>query len=157
MKIWNEFLVFKDILFDINDQGTWPIIYMECNDSDFLEFNDDCIGYSYIWLSDCSYYINELKPKIKPRWQQLFLPLSNRPQGQILMSFIILDQEKFPDPKIFIKDINILPEIRKYTFEINIIGLRDLKPLSLIPVKKPFIIFDINGISFRNAKAVEIS
>jgi hypothetical protein len=121
-------------------------------DSDFLEFNDDCLGYSYLWLSDTSYYINNLKPKVKPIWQQLYLPLSNRPQGQILMSFFILDKEKYADPTIFIKEISIVPEIKKYTIEINILGLRDLQPLSLIPVKKPFIIFDINSINFGSAK-----
>jgi hypothetical protein len=139
-------------MFDLKDMGTWPIIYLECMDSDFLEFNDDCLGYSYLWLSDTSYYINNLKPKVKPIWQQLYLPLSNRPQGQILMSFFILDKEKYADPTIFIKEISIVPEIKKYTIEINILGLRDLQPLSLIPVKKPFIIFDINSINFGSAK-----
>lgn len=135
-------------MFDYNDSNTWPIIYLEVQDYDLLMYKDDCIGYSHIWLNDTSYYLNNLKPKVKPIWHQLYLPLSNRRQGQLLCSFFILEKEKFPDSEKFVKEIDIYPEIRKFTFEINILGLRELQPLSLLPVKRPFIIFDVNSINF---------
>jgi len=135
-------------MFDYNDPNSWPILYLECLDYDFSLFSDDCIGYSYIWLNDTSHCLNTIKTYVKPTWTQLYLPLSNRRQGQLLLSFFILEKEKFPDSEKFVKEINIYPEIRKFTFEINILGLRDLQPLSLLPVKKPFIIFDVNSINF---------
>ena len=109
-------------MFDYNDPNSWPILYIECLDYDLLMFNDDCIGYSYLWLNDTSHYLNNLKAKVKPRWHQLYLPISNRRQGQLLMSFFILEKEKFPDCDKFMKELNISPEITKYTFEINILG-----------------------------------
>jgi hypothetical protein len=121
-------------------------------DSDFCEITDDCLGYSYIWLTDTNHYFNNLKQEFKPRWQQLYLPVSNRPQGQLLMSFIIIEKDRFPNVELLKKEINIVPEIKNYTFEMNILGLRDLQPLSLIPVKKPFIIFDVNSINFNKGE-----
>ena len=133
---------------DYDDPTTWPIFYLECLDSDFVEITDDCLGYSYIWLTDTNHYFNNLKQEFKPRWEQLYLPVSNRPQGQLLMSFLIIEKDRFPNVEMLKKEINIVPEIKNYTFEMNILGLRDLQPLSLIPVKKPFIIFDVNSINF---------
>ena len=64
------------------------------------------------------------------------------------MSFIILEKSKFPDINAFRPKLQITPETTLYTVEINILGLRDLEPLSIIPVKKPYIIFDVNGLNF---------
>lgn len=43
--------MFDDIKFNINDISTWPLMYVEVLDSDFLGFDDDCLGYSYVWVS----------------------------------------------------------------------------------------------------------
>ena len=46
---------------------------------------------------------------------------------------------------IIYNKINYLPKTMLYNFEINVLGLRELKPLGLIAVKKPFIKFDLNS------------
>ena len=105
-------------------------------------FSSDMLGYSYLWLQDSNYAYNSPK-KIKPRWEQLYLKKSNRPQGQILLSFYIFDNEHREQ----LKNIKIEPETVDFNFEINALGLRGLKPLSFIKIKKPFISFDLNSIN----------
>lgn len=141
--IWNENLVFDNVPFDINDTATWPIMYLSILDKD--AFTDDLLGYNYIWLCDSAYAVNKLD-KMIPKWHQLHLPTSNRPQGQILISFYIIESTKI-DIIENIKSLDITPETKLYSAEINVLGLRDLKPLSMIQVKKAFIIFDLNSIN----------
>ncbi len=65
----------------------------------------------------------------------LYLEKSNKPQGQILLSFYIFDEENKKDAYL----LDIIPETIPYTVEIKALGLRDLKPLSFLLVKKAFI------------------
>jgi hypothetical protein len=104
--------------------------------------SSDMLGYSYIWLSDTNYSYNSPK-KIKPKWEQLYLKKSNRAQGQILLSFYIFDNEHREE----LRRIQIEPETVEFNFEINALGLRSLKPLSFIKIKKPYISFDLNSIN----------
>ena len=48
------------------------------------------ICYNYVWLSDSHYLINKTD-LVKPKWYQLYLPKSNTTQGEILISFYILN------------------------------------------------------------------
>ena len=139
--IWNEKLIFDDIEMNLNKKSTWPIFLVKVLDYDKLGSND-MLGYNYVWLSDAHYLINKSEP-VKPKWCQLFLPKSNRPQGEILLSFYILTR----DQRSLIYNISSKPETIPYSFEINILGLRDLKPLSLLPVKKAYIKFDMNSLN----------
>ena len=63
--------------------------------------------------------------------------------GEILLSFYIFDNEHRNE----IYNIKSIPETTPYSFEINILGLRDLKPLSILPVKKAYIKFDMNSLN----------
>ena len=144
--IWNETLVFNTVELDLNKKSTWPIISVEVLDYDKIG-NDDILGSTYIWLSDSPYNINNPKP-VKPSWHQLYLPKSNRPQGEILLSFYIFDQEH----KNMVREINPIPETVPYSFEINILGLRDIKPLAMLPIKKAFIKFDMNSLNVTGNK-----
>ena len=138
--IWNEKLIFDTVQFNYKDQSTWPVMLLTVMDKD--NFSSDMLGYSYLWLQDSNYAYNSPK-KIKPRWEQLYLKKSNRPQGQILLSFYIFDNEHREQ----LKNIKIEPETVDFNFEINALGLRGLKPLSFIKIKKPFISFDLNSIN----------
>ena len=40
-----------------------------------------------------------------------------------------------------------MPETTPYTFEINILGLRDLKPFSILPIKKAYINFEMSSLN----------
>ena len=138
--IWNEKLVFDTVSFSYKEQATWPVLLVTVMDKDFA--SSDMLGYSYIWLSDSNYSYNSPK-KIKPKWEQLYLQKSNKAQGQILLSFYIFDNEHRDD----INKIQIEPETVPFNVEINALGLRDLKPLSVIKIKKPYISFDLNSIN----------
>ena len=80
-----------------------------------------------------------------PKWHQLYLKKSNKAQGEILLSFYIFEEDE--DHSDLYKRIKISPETELYNFEINTLGLRGLKPLSFIKVKKPYISFDLNSIN----------
>ena len=138
--IWNEKLVFDTVCFNYKEQATWPCMLITVLDKDYA--SSDTLGYSYLWLTDTNYSYNSPK-KIKPKWHQLYLKKSNRAQGQILMSFFIFDNDHRDD----INKIQIEPETIPFSVEINALGLRDLKPLSFIKIKKPFISFDLNSIN----------
>ena len=144
--IWNEKLIFDSVEMDLKNKATWPIMLLKVHDYDKLS-SDELLGYSYVWLSDMNYRMNSSE-LVKPKWQQLFLPQSNRPQGEILLSFYILDNEH----RHLAYEIDSIPKTKPYSFEINILGLRDLKPLSLLPVKKAFIKFDMNSLNVTGRK-----
>ena len=144
--IWNEALIFDGVQLNIKRKSTWPVILAEVLDYDKIG-KDDLLGSSYIWLSDSNYGLNDTKI-IKPKWQQLYLPKSNRPQGEILCSFYIFDQKN----KNKFRTINPIPETVLYSLEINILGLRDMKPLSMLPIKKAFIKFDMNSLNISGNK-----
>ena len=139
--IWNERLVFTDVQFDTQDKSTWPIAYLKVMDYNKI-LSNVAIGYNYVWLSEAAYTINDTE-LVRPKWHNLFLPKSNKMQGQIMLSFYLFTDDK----KDMINKINYLPETIPYTCELNILGLRDLKPLSLLPVKKAFIKFDMNSLN----------
>ncbi len=139
--IWNDKLIFDNVELNLNKKSTWPVLLLKILDYDKIG-KDDLLAYNYLWLSDSHYHINNTN-LVKPRWNQLFLPKSNKPQGEILLSFYIFDNEHRNE----IYNIKSIPETTPYSFEINILGLRDLKPLSILPVKKAYIKFDMNSLN----------
>ena len=42
--------------------------------------NDDLLGYTYVWLSDSAYLINNTE-NLRPKRHQLYLEKSNKVQG----------------------------------------------------------------------------
>ena len=145
--IWNEMLIFDGVQLDLKKKSTWPILLAEVLDYD--SGKDDLLGSSYIWLSDSPYKINDTSV-MKPKWHQLYLPKSNSPQGEILLSFYIFDQT--PENKFKYRKIKPIPETKPYTLEINILGLRDIKPLAMLPIKKAYIKFDMNSLNVTGEK-----
>lgn len=152
---WNESLVFDCCDFDIKDISSWPILYLRVLDEDTL--SSDPLGYSYIWLSETSYSINSFE-KIVPKWHDFRLLVSDRPQGKILLSFFIIEKDSanFNNLTNDIPNIDISPECDVYNFDINIVGLRSLEPLGILPIRRPYIHFDLNSIIIpsKNTKKV---
>ena len=144
--IWNEKLVFDGIKLDLKRKSTWPILLAEVLDYNRI-IKDNLLGSSYVWLSDSPYRYNSVE-LIKPKWHQLYLPKSNSPLGEILLSFYIFDDEH----RHMIKDLNPIPKTIPYSFEINILGLRDIKPLAMLPIKKAYIKFDMNSLNVTGDK-----
>lgn len=142
--IWNETLVFSGLQFDINDEKTWPVAFLEVWDKDDFSKDDD-LGFTYIWMTDCKYKVNSVDPII-PSWVNLYLPLSNKKQGKVLLSFYLIEESR-SDLINKIKSLDISPPNELYSFELNVLGLRGLQPRGIIPVKKPYIMFDLNSIA----------
>ena len=142
--VWNEKLEFNNVLMDFNDKSTWPIFLLNVFDYNQIKSNVP-LGYNYVWLCNAGYTLNDTN-LCTPKWHNLFLPKSNKKQGQVLLSFYIFDQS---DPQISEKKekIDFLPKTKLYNCEICVLGLRELKPLGLIAVKKPFIKFDLNSLN----------
>ena len=61
---------------------------------------------------------------------------SNKPQGEILLSFYIFDNEHIEQ----LKNIKIEPKTVDFNFEINALYLRGLKPLSFIKIKNHLLV-----------------
>lgn len=141
---WNEVIEFNNVDYDVNDTSTWPIVFFQVYDKDTIS-SDDSLGFSYVWITDSRHKINDLS-SIIPQWINLHLPLSNKKQGQLLVSFTLIDNYR-SDLTNKIKDINIYPSTEMYSFEINILGLRSLQHKGILPIKKPFISFDLNSIA----------
>ena len=139
--VWNEKLEFSNVLMDLNDYSTWPIFLLNVFDYNQLLSNVP-LGYNYLWLCSAGYSLNDTA-LCTPKWHNLFLPKSNKQQGQILLSFYIFDQNK-----AHLKNqIDYIPKTQLYNCELCVLGLRELKPLGLIAVKKPFIKFDLNSLN----------
>ena len=144
--IWNEALIFDGVELDLKRKSTWPILLAEVLDYDKIGKND-LLCSSYVWLSDSPYRLNSTE-LVKPKWHQLYLPKSNAPQGEILLSFYIFDK----DHSTMFRQIDPVPKTVPYSFEINILGLRDIKPLAMLPIKKAFIKFDMNSLNVSGEK-----
>ena len=139
--IWNEKIIFDNVELRLNKKSKWPILLVEVLDYTRI-LSDKLIGSRYIWLSNSSYSINKTD-FVTPKWSQLYLSESDNPQGQILLSFYIFDSKN----RKKINQINPNPPTKKYIFDINILGLRDMKPLGLLPIKKAFIKFELNSLN----------
>jgi hypothetical protein len=126
---------------NLQDKSSWPVFLLQVIDYNKVLSNVP-IGYNYIWLNNAAYSLND-STLLRPRWHNLFLPKSNKQQGQIMLSFYIFDSQH----KDLINKINYIPETIPYRCEMNILGLRELKPLSVFPVKKAFIKFDMNSLN----------
>ena len=139
--IWNEKLEFQPVRMKLDDIATWPVF--QVNVIDYNKIMADLpLGYNYLWLCNSAYTLNDTQSR-EPKWHKLFLPKSNKQQGQILLSFYVFDEEH----KHLIPNINIQQKVVLYDFQINILGLRQLKPLGMIEIKKPFIKFDLNSLN----------
>ena len=145
--VWNEKLIFDCTEFNLKKNSTWPIFLVKVYDYDTLSYND-LLGYSYAWMCDADVKINDTS-LAEPKWHQLFLPKSNSPQGELLLSFYIFDNEH----QNMIGKIQTAPETIPYSFEINILGLRDLKPFSMLPVKKAYINFEMNSLNISGVES----
>ena len=47
---------------------------------------------------------------------------------------------------------DLMPDMEKYNVKIKVLGLRGLKSLGLIPVKRAFLKFDINSVRSPNER-----
>lgn len=81
-----------------------------------------------------------------PKWHPIRMGFdeAETAKGQILVSFNLSDPgAQF---RTLLKDINLAPNMDEYRVEINVLGLRSLESEGLLPVKKPFIKFNLKSL-----------
>jgi len=83
--------------------------------------------------------MNDPQPK-RPHWCSLNMGKPGSELGEILISFNLYDTTNIPH-------YDLMPACEETTVEINVLGLRDLKPpLGWVPVNKAFVKFDLNSL-----------
>jgi hypothetical protein len=98
--------------------------------------------------------------KIKPAdpfWHQLLEYPGGPKAGQILVSFDMSAVDHFFEPKIP-KEINFNDFIKMsmITFEVNVLGFRQLKSMGILPVKKAFVELDFKALLPRDNDLFEV-
>jgi hypothetical protein len=104
--------------------------------------SDDMMGMTVIKLDDKSLVRidgNHFEAQ-RPRWLYLNMGRPGTEEGEILISFNLINEGIQPD-------YDLRPITRDFTFEINVLGLRDLKPsLGWMPVNKAYCKFDLKSL-----------
>jgi hypothetical protein len=65
--------------------------------------------------------------------------------GKVLISFSFFEFNPLSLPSIY-------PEMVKYHVKVRVLGMRNLRSLGVIPVKKPFVKFNINSLRTKEEK-----
>jgi hypothetical protein len=116
-------------------------------DSGMITSSSDFIGRSVILMNEAE-YSQDGSEIPKPKWHSIKMGFNdNEPEmggGQILVSFGIVDE--FTKFELHEKNLRIAPETDTYKIEINVLGLRNLQSAGILPVKKPFIKFDLKSL-----------
>jgi len=136
-----------EIYYDFLTPADAPPIILNIWDKDegVLD-SDDFIGRAVIFLKDASY--NEEDSIPEPKWHKVVMGFSeNEPSiGEILCSFsIVPDDFQFKVPISYV-NIQEYLEFKEYTIEVNVLGMRSLQSFGLMPVKKPFIKFNLRSL-----------
>ena len=119
-----------------------PPFVIEIWDTDTI--GDDFMCRAVIPVKDCAY--SEDDKITEPRWHPLRLKSGAPACGEILISFsIVRDDFNFKTPLNYV-DLNKFVAQSEYVVEINILGLRDLQSVGILPVKKAFISFNLKSL-----------
>ena len=87
----------------------------------------------------------------QPKWHQIKAGFgkSSPPCGEVLCSFALVDPNyKWKQNFSKIEDIDMsgMVHTKNYNIDINVLGLRDLESFGILPIKKPFISFNIRSL-----------
>lgn len=63
-----------------------------------------------------------------------------------MVSLNLFDEKGITENQGFLRNLSIVPEMQLFRIKVKVLGLRNLKSLGLIPVKRAFVRFDINSI-----------
>ena len=120
-------------------------------------YDDDALGSDFICrctipLDEAAYTVDdededaEEQKVARPKWHGCKLKPTSPVQGEILVSFsIVADDFSY---KIPLNYMNLKDEVnfKEFTVSLNILGLRDLKSVGILPVKKAFIVFNLKSL-----------
>jgi hypothetical protein len=119
---------------------------MDIYDKDFelLDSTDDFICRAIIPVTDAHVCYEDSVPK--PKWHECRLKSGAPVSGEILVSFSIVDADF--NYKKTLKYMNLMETVdfNEYKIELNILGLRNLQSMGILPVKKAFIQFNLKSL-----------
>mmetsp|Transcript_8349 Transcript_8349/g.8258 ORF Transcript_8349/g.8258 Transcript_8349/m.8258 type:complete len:976 (+) Transcript_8349:1306-4233(+) len=116
------------------DTSTPVLIYVWDYD---LGSRDDLMGMCIVNMKEIK-RDTTLAPR--PKWYKLDMGKPGTEEGEILMSFSLQQSGNVPY-------YSLVPQSTEVTIEINILGLRDLKPaVGWMPVNKAFMKFDLKSL-----------
>ncbi len=126
-----------------NEPKYAPPIILDIYDWDALD-SDDFIGRALTTLDQWEMPMNE-QATSPPRWVPVNIGYEGAPtMGEILLSFSMFDTET--DPNLKALNRMIRPKTLDATLVMNILGMRGLQSTGIIPVKKPFIEFNLRAL-----------
>lgn len=126
----------------IGSIDTAPPIIIQVWDYD-IGSSDDIMGICTIDMSTVP-----INPEVSPRpeWHKLSLGSEETEEGEILISFMIVDSKV---PGFF------MPELTEVSIDIYALGFRDLKPaLGWLPVNKAFLKIDVGAIQMPGEQSI---
>lgn len=115
-------------------------------DKDELLDGDDYLGRCVVYLNEASLSNDDTIPE--PKWHDIRIGFleSDPPCGQMLVSFSVVEDDfTFKIPITYLKLTEEI-EYKEYNVEINVLGLRNMESFGLMPVKKPFIKFNLRSL-----------
>mmetsp|Transcript_26555 Transcript_26555/g.23533 ORF Transcript_26555/g.23533 Transcript_26555/m.23533 type:complete len:547 (-) Transcript_26555:46-1686(-) len=140
--IWNERIEFDALFDDPEDCPPFIITVWDWDEGSKAEF----LGYAVCLLEDK--FCNTTEP-VLPTWIPVQYGSSNQGYGKVLMSF-----NAYSDYNLIPRDLSIEPVTRKYFMNMKILGLRNLKSMGVLPVKRAFIRFDIDSCRSKSDKSL---
>ena len=107
---------------------------------------DDYLGRCVVYLTNASITNGDNIPE--PKWHDIRLGFSETEPacGQMLVSFAVVEDDySFKTPINYMKLTDEI-QYKDFDVEINVLGLRNLESFGLMPIKKPFIRFNLRSL-----------
>jgi len=140
-----------ELQIEANKIDDMPPFVFDIYDKDYGPLDgDDFICRALINVNEANYSEDNQVPR--PKWHPCRLKQGAPAQGEILLSFSIVDDDFTFDTPLAYKNLMEETEFKEFKIEINILGLRNLQSVGLLPVKKAFISFNLKSLIPPNDK-----
>ena len=135
-----------ELYYDFDKLENAPPVVLNLWDKDDLLDGDDYLGRCVIYLNEASTSNDDTIPL--PKWHDIRVSFSEKDPacGQMLVSLsIVEDDYSYKIPINYLKLTEQI-EYKEFNVEINVLGLRNLQSFGLMPIKKPFIKFNLRSL-----------
>lgn len=134
----------KEILIESMSIADMPPFILDVYDWDPGLDGDDFIARCLIDIDEAALSEDDTIPR--PTWHPCKLKPNSPPCGEILVSFcIVYDDYNFKVPINYLR-LRDTVETPEFQVDINILGLRDLQSIGILPVKKAFVNFNLKSL-----------
>jgi hypothetical protein len=132
-----------ELTYEANTPEDLPPFLLDIYDWDMIG-DDDFIARAVITIDEANYTTGNDIPK--PKWHPMKLKQNAPPCGEVLASFAVVEDDfNFKTPLNYMR-IKDSVDFKEFEININILGLRDLQSVGILPVKKAFIIFNLKSL-----------